>query len=145
MSYFIIGDTLRLVRNPNWPDRICDGYEITHDSGVPHINLVIEGEVIKLPIYKHLSDIPTHFTPELLTPKLDQTEALALFNDAASKSVITGQRVGQALFDLLSARSHVVYVNGSWYLSDLITVVDSFYYDDDLEKVSLKFFQQFVK
>lgn len=144
MAYFIMGNTLRLVRNPNWPDRICDSYEITNESGTKIINLVIEGDVLALPTYKHLSDLPSNFTPDLLTPKLDQIEALALFNEAASKAAITRQRIGQVLFDSLSARSHVIYVDGTWYLSDLITSVDSFYYEEDLETVSLKFFQQFV-
>jgi hypothetical protein len=144
MAYFIIGNNLRLVRNPNWPDRICDEYVVTHDADQSFINLVIEGEVLKLPTYKKLSDLPLNFTPDLLTPKLDQVEALALFNDAASKAAITGQRIGQVLFDALSTRSQIVYIDGTWYLSDLITVVDTFYYDEDLESVSLKFFQQFV-
>ena len=144
MAYFILGDTLRLTRNPNWPDRVCDQFEITTESGVKFINLINEGEVTKLPTYKHLADLPHNFTPELLVPKLDQIEALALFNDAARKAAITGQRIGQVLFDALSTRSQVICNDGVWYLSDLMTVVDNFYYDEDIETVSLKFFQQFV-
>ncbi len=140
---FIMGDNYRLARNPNWPDRICDQHTITHIDGNTEIQLVNGGIVTTRPLYSY-SELPNDFVPERLIPKIGSVEAYQLFNAMATQSALTNQRIGQLLSDYLSAHSHVINVDGHWYLSDLVTVLDEFYYEDDIEIVQLKFFQQFV-
>lgn len=142
MTYFILGGKLRLTRNPNWPDRVCDSHVLGSVHGEPKISLISEGVVVSYDVYE-LDTLPSDFRPELLVPLLPLPEAMILFNEAIAKSAFLKQRAGQVLFDMCVNRNLLINVDNEWYLSDLVTKVEDFYHEEDIGRVRDLFFRQF--
>ena len=143
MQYFNYGGSLRLADNPNYPNRICDSYVAGRMDGEQKIALVADGKVSEYPLYDQ-DQLPVNIHLKRLVPLLDPKIGAAMFNHACAAAAVKRQRVGQVLFDMCIAHNLVVNLNNAWYLSDLVTLVDDFYYEDDLSTVQNKFFKQFV-
>lgn len=142
MTYFILGGKLRLTRNPNWPDRVCDSHVLGLVDGETKLSLIHEGGVTAYDVYE-LDTLPPDFRPELQVPLLPLPEAMILFNEAVAKSSFLKQRVGQVLFDMCVGLNLMINVDNVWYLSDLITRANDFYYEEDIGRVRDTFFKQF--